>query len=68
MIELTSKEGKTMPNLTEQEFQIVTEKKKLDIARGNKTREFLKEYDALNQIGTIHPIKFIKDSKLNQKH
>lgn len=35
-----------MQKLTDQELQIITERNKLDIARGDKMREFLKEYDA----------------------
>lgn len=35
-----------MKQLTEQELKITTERNKLDIARGDKLREFLKEYDA----------------------
>lgn len=35
-----------MQKLTDQEIQIVTERNKLDIARSDKMREFLKEYDA----------------------
>lgn len=31
--------------MTEQELQIITEINKLEIARGDKMREFLKEYD-----------------------
>lgn len=32
--------------MTDQELQIITERNKLDIVRGDKMREFLKEYDA----------------------
>jgi hypothetical protein len=35
-----------MSQLTDQEFKIITEINKLNIARGDKMREFLKEYDA----------------------
>lgn len=35
-----------MQKLTDQELQVITERNKLDIARGDKLREFLKEYDA----------------------
>lgn len=35
-----------MSQLTDQELQIITERNKLDITRGDKMREFLKEYDA----------------------
>jgi hypothetical protein len=35
-----------MKELTDQEYQIVTERNKLNIARGDKMRVFLKEYDS----------------------